>query len=629
MEHIACENHDDTTAACKLGHFNRFGDEELTHILKFCFSACDLRHLRLVNKQLARLAMPFMLQTLAICTPEGLQHLIDSPNGPLVNEVLSKHVLCLEIRFSLHDFVLDSEELPNMCPNLIVVRFRFDLGVDASKLPARDAFHRVITHDSIFAEKRQRSHQTWLQFLSKFNPRKFEWVASDNRTLRLIGVHDHIRQLLSSWRNLELVFLDGICLVEDHEKDWRVWLPANTVAIRGPFFDATLSFLYDTTRIQASSSCHLLMLESSEHADEMQQRFIHGVPAISLPNNTLVTTVGWTYAERDRLVAGLTDQLDSLDKMNIQEAPTSPDLTPTELSFYGSELPASRISCELFTALFLIFVCLASHTFVITSISSIKTDVLHNRRTPYVPGFFSASKVATKSPFDLRTSNYLPFSSPNSVVEPMAIPSCSIEFGDTVPTVAKRIELMSLPGPVAAEVDLDAHPTALKLIEHCIPLLTELSDQTPGPVLEAFLNTRLEEKWLASISLDGDRYRRSRFCGPCEATRYFSITAVLMDSGYRSATSADAGEGKFDHSVTERDEFSGQFHVHPYGEINAVIPIDDTAEMRGIDGWQGAGWTSPGPGTSHYPTVRGGRVVALFFLPAGRIAYPANPPPRT
>lgn len=44
-----------------------------------------------------------------------------------------------------------------------------------------------------------------------------------------------------------------------------------------------------------------------------------------------------------------------------------------------------------------------------------------------------------------------------------------------------------------------------------------------------------------------------------------------------------------------------------------------------MNGWQGAGWTSPGPGTHHYPEVRGGRLVALFFLPAGRISYDATP----
>jgi hypothetical protein len=101
-----------------------------------------------------------------------------------------------------------------------------------------------------------------------------------------------------------------------------------------------------------------------------------------------------------------------------------------------------------------------------------------------------------------------------------------------------------------------------------------------------------------------------------------------MDSGYRPATSTSAEEGKLEDVYEKTSEFSGQFHIHPYGEINTVITFDDTAEMRGIDAWQGAGWTSPGPGTRHYPTVRGGRVLALFFLPAGRIAYPDKPPAR-
>ena len=49
------------------------------------------------------------------------------------------------------------------------------------------------------------------------------------------------------------------------------------------------------------------------------------------------------------------------------------------------------------------------------------------------------------------------------------------------------------------------------------------------------------------------------------------------------------------------------------------------AQGRGMRGWQGAGWTSPGPGTHHYPQGRGGASVQLFFLPAGRIAYDKEP----
>ena len=36
--------------------------------------------------------------------------------------------------------------------------------------------------------------------------------------------------------------------------------------------------------------------------------------------------------------------------------------------------------------------------------------------------------------------------------------------------------------------------------------------------------------------------------------------------------------------------------------------------------WQGAGWTAPDPGSRHYPEVKGGALIALFYLPAGRIS---------
>jgi hypothetical protein len=98
-----------------------------------------------------------------------------------------------------------------------------------------------------------------------------------------------------------------------------------------------------------------------------------------------------------------------------------------------------------------------------------------------------------------------------------------------------------------------------------------------------------------------------------------------MDSGYRPATATNTEEGRRE-DVYEYTEYSGQFHIHPYGEINAVIPLDDTAELKGMVDWQGAGWTSPEPGSRHFPEVRGGRCIALFFLPAGRIAYPRDGP---
>ena len=39
-----------------------------------------------------------------------------------------------------------------------------------------------------------------------------------------------------------------------------------------------------------------------------------------------------------------------------------------------------------------------------------------------------------------------------------------------------------------------------------------------------------------------------------------------------------------------------------------------------LNGWYGAGWTAPEPGSRYFPEVRGGALIDLFYLPAGRIA---------
>ncbi|MGY4285150.1 hypothetical protein ACVWXO_004370 [Bradyrhizobium sp. LM2.7] len=66
---------------------------------------------------------------------------------------------------------------------------------------------------------------------------------------------------------------------------------------------------------------------------------------------------------------------------------------------------------------------------------------------------------------------------------------------------------------------------------------------------------------------------------------------------------------------------AGSITAHPYGELNLVVPLDKGAQLKGLQGWQGPGWTAPDPGSRHYPEVRGGAVIALFYLPAGRISY--------
>jgi hypothetical protein len=95
-------------------------------------------------------------------------------------------------------------------------------------------------------------------------------------------------------------------------------------------------------------------------------------------------------------------------------------------------------------------------------------------------------------------------------------------------------------------------------------------------------------------------------------TFFFSITAVLMDS---TDNTQDNPEGAF----------RGDYHSHPYGEFNLVVPLNEGAALAGPNGWCYGGWTAPAPGSHHFPEARSGAVIALFFLPAGRIAYDVKP----
>jgi len=160
------------------------------------------------------------------------------------------------------------------------------------------------------------------------------------------------------------------------------------------------------------------------------------------------------------------------------------------------------------------------------------------------------------------------------------------------------------------------------LIDRSIPFLDEVKNRTAGGELEDWLNTNygpgtelyddlarmitegVNDDWAANVELDGPKYRRSRIASPSEELSYFSVTAVYMNSVPR---------------------YRGQYHQHPYGELNLVVPLDPGAELAGPRGWCGAGWTAPGPGSHHYPEVRGGALIALFYLPAGRISYDITP----
>jgi hypothetical protein len=170
-----------------------------------------------------------------------------------------------------------------------------------------------------------------------------------------------------------------------------------------------------------------------------------------------------------------------------------------------------------------------------------------------------------------------------------------------------------------------------QLFARLIPFLQEVKDMTMGSQVEQWLNTQygvqselykdlsrlislgVKEGWAADAEVAGLRYRRSRLVAPCEETLFFSVMAILMDS-------TDNAQGNPEGS------FRGGYHLHPYGELNLVVPLDAGAALAGPNGWCHGGWTAPEPGSAHFPEVKGGAVISLTFLPAGRIALDVKPP---
>ena len=170
-----------------------------------------------------------------------------------------------------------------------------------------------------------------------------------------------------------------------------------------------------------------------------------------------------------------------------------------------------------------------------------------------------------------------------------------------------------------------------ELIARCLPFLEEVKDITTSPEIEQWLNTKygvdselyqdlarlitqgVKEGWAADVEIAGPRYRRARLLAPSAETFYFSITAVLMDSTENTQKNPE-------------NSFRGDYHSHPYGEFNLVVALNEGAALMGPSGWCYGGWTAPEPGSHHYPEAKGGAVIALFFLPAGRIAYDMEPP---
>lgn len=97
----------------------------------------------------------------------------------------------------------------------------------------------------------------------------------------------------------------------------------------------------------------------------------------------------------------------------------------------------------------------------------------------------------------------------------------------------------------------------------------------------------VDSAWLLPKAQGGIRFGRV-----AKELEGFSVDAVLMD-------------------------VPGPKHRHPNGEIDLCLPTQGEPRFDG----QPAGWVVYGKDTTHIPTVRGGQMLILYFLPGGAIEF--------
>ena len=133
-----------------------------------------------------------------------------------------------------------------------------------------------------------------------------------------------------------------------------------------------------------------------------------------------------------------------------------------------------------------------------------------------------------------------------------------------------------------AELSLDDAATATTIVESAAPIDGELVRE-----IRAAAEAGVVAGWL--LPREAGAVRFGRVAKDLEG---FSVDAVLMTS-------------------------PGPRHRHPNGEIDLCFARDGDPRFDG----HAEGWVVYGPDSTHVPTVTGGEMLILYFLPGGAIEF--------
>jgi hypothetical protein len=145
----------------------------------------------------------------------------------------------------------------------------------------------------------------------------------------------------------------------------------------------------------------------------------------------------------------------------------------------------------------------------------------------------------------------------------------------------------------------------------------ELVQQVTGAVAGAALDGALERRLNQEFAAGGDAYRSlEAACREGIADGWMCTQGGGQRKFGRIFEPAPDLSG-FSVDVVDIDDLVGNYHRHPTGEIDLIMPVTAGATFDA----RGAGWLVYAPGSGHRPTVKRGRVVILYLLPQGRIEW--------
>jgi hypothetical protein len=152
-------------------------------------------------------------------------------------------------------------------------------------------------------------------------------------------------------------------------------------------------------------------------------------------------------------------------------------------------------------------------------------------------------------------------------------------------TTQSLLEQLAAPMTATAGVDLK-DPAAARAALH----RAFAPEGEAGLALRAALLEAVSAGVICDRGKDAIRY--SRLCKPDATPHQLSVDFVWMTG-------------------------PGIPHRHPSGEINLCFAVEGSPRFDG----QPEGWVVFPPGSSHVPTVTGGRMLIVYFLPGGAVEW--------